>query len=143
MRMMKQRPPEAYVEVTSYVPWERGTIGVLLRGRLLRRGSPHRMWFTTNIPTTVLGGRPVLRGWLGADNNYSKEALGVFVVQGYDAATQALFLRPATEREIRQWLEYKLPGRWAWVTEDLVSQALGTGGKPPAPRMGLGPDTGP
>lgn len=28
------------------------------------------------------------------------------------------------EEEIRQWLESRLPDRWAWMTDDLVEQAL-------------------
>ena len=110
------------IDAVSYVPLEPGTIGVAVYGRLLEKGRRPQITFTTSVPYTNLNPTPLLRGWLGTTDNYYREALGVYVVVSYDPTALRLTLRPATEEEVRRWLNEVLPERWRWRMEDLVEQ---------------------
>jgi hypothetical protein len=116
------RQEQETIDAVSYVPLEPGTIGVAVYERLLERGRKPRVTFTTRIPFTNLNPTPLLRGWLGTTDNYYREALGVYVVVSYDPTALRLTLRPATEEEVRRWLNEVLPERWRWRMEDLVKQ---------------------
>ena len=116
------RQEQETIDAVSYVPLEPGTIGVAVCGQLLEKGRRPQITFTTSVPYTNLNPTPLLRGWLGTTNNYYREALGVYVVVSYDPTALRLTLRPATEEEVRRWLNEVLPERWRWRMEDLVKQ---------------------
>lgn len=116
------RQEQETIDAVSYVPLEPGTIGVAVCGRLLEKGRRPQITFTTSVPYTNLNPTPLLRGWLGTTDNYYREALGVYVVVSYDPTALRLTLRPATEEEVRRWLNEVLPERWLWRMEDLVKQ---------------------
>lgn len=116
------RQEQETIDAVSYVPLEPGTIGVAICGRLLEKGRRPQITFTTSVPYTNLNPTPLLRGWLGTTNNYYREALGVYVVVSYDPTALRLTLRPATEEEVRRWLNEVLPAHWRWRMEDLVKQ---------------------
>lgn len=122
MRMGHRTVKQETIDAVSYVPLTIGVIGVAVYERLLERGRKPRVTFTTRIPCTNLNPTPILRGWLGTTDNYYREALGAYVVVSYNPTAQTVSLRPATEEEVRRWLNEALPERWLWKMEDLVEQ---------------------